>query len=113
MISCLGASTHHLLMPRGPFQLSSVVTSPYSKTFFLEKVSGKSPESFPERLPIWVWSSKKSKSPTNSIDFTINYYLNHFVVTFYYFRNSNWKSANEGHIDFGDNLMLVTIFERC
>ena len=54
MISCLGAPTHHLLMPRDPFQLSSVVTSQYSKTFFLEKVSGKSPESFPESLPIWV-----------------------------------------------------------
>ena len=39
----------HLLMPRDPFQLSSAVTSQYTKTFFfLEKVSGKSPESFPE-----------------------------------------------------------------
>ena len=54
MISCLGAPTRHLLMPRDPFQLSSVVTSQYSKIFFLEKVSGKSPESFPESLPIWV-----------------------------------------------------------
>ena len=54
MISCLGAPTRHLLMPRDPFQLSSVVTSQYSKIFFLEKVSGKSPESCPESLPIWV-----------------------------------------------------------
>ena len=54
MISCLGAPTRHLLMPRDPFQLSSVVTSQYSKIFFLEKFSGKSPESSPENLPIWV-----------------------------------------------------------
>ena len=54
MISCLGAPTRHLLMPRDPFQLSSVVTSQYSKTFFLEKVSGKSPESCSESLPILV-----------------------------------------------------------
>ena len=33
-MSCLGAPTRHLLMPRDPFQLSSVVTSQYSKTFF-------------------------------------------------------------------------------
>ena len=59
MISCLGAPTHHLLMPRDPFQLSFVVTSQYSKIFFLEKVSGKSPESFPESLPIWVKGRKK------------------------------------------------------
>ena len=30
------------------------MTSQYSKIFFLEKVSGKPPESFPENLPIWV-----------------------------------------------------------
>ena len=30
------------------------MTSQYSKTSFLEKVSGKSLESFPESLPIWV-----------------------------------------------------------
>ena len=30
------------------------MTSQYSKIFFLEKFSGKSPESFPENLPIWV-----------------------------------------------------------
>ena len=53
MISCLGAPIRHLLMPRD-FQLSSVVTSQYSKKFFLEKVSGKSPGSFPESLPLWV-----------------------------------------------------------
>ena len=54
MISCLGAPTRHLLIARDPFQLSSVVTSQYSKKFCLEKVSRKSPESFPESLPIWV-----------------------------------------------------------
>ena len=54
MISCLGAPTRHLLMARDPFQLLSVVTSQYSQKSFLEKVSGKSPESFPESLPIWV-----------------------------------------------------------
>ena len=37
MISCLGAPTRHLLIPRDPFQLSFVVTSQYSKTFSLEK----------------------------------------------------------------------------
>ena len=37
MISCLGAPTRHLLMPRDPFQLSSVVTSQYSKIFFWKK----------------------------------------------------------------------------
>ena len=41
-------------MPRDPFQLSSVVMSQYSKKNFLEKGSGRSPESFPESLPIWV-----------------------------------------------------------
>ena len=50
MISCLGAPTRHLFMPRDPFQLSSVVTSQYSKNIFLEKVSGKSPESCPKSL---------------------------------------------------------------
>ena len=49
-------------MPRDPFQLSSVVTSQYSKIFFLEKVSGKSPVSFPESLPIWVKSKIKIKT---------------------------------------------------
>ena len=44
-------------MPRDPFQLSPVVTSQYSKTIFLEKNSGKSPESCPESLPIWVDSA--------------------------------------------------------
>ena len=37
MISCLGAPTRHLLMPRDPLQLSSVVTSQYSKTIFWKK----------------------------------------------------------------------------
>ena len=54
MISCLGAPTHLIFMPRDPFQLSSVVMSQYSKKNFLEKGSGRSPESFPESLPIWV-----------------------------------------------------------
>ena len=53
MISCLGAPIRHLLMPRDPFQLSSVVTSQYRKKIF-GKNSRKSPESFPESLPIWV-----------------------------------------------------------
>ena len=54
MISCLGAPTRYLLMPRDPFQLSSVVTSQYGKKFFLEKVTGKPPVLCPECLPIWA-----------------------------------------------------------
>ena len=37
-ISCLGAPTRFLLMPRDPFQLSSVVTSQYGKKFFWKKL---------------------------------------------------------------------------
>ena len=47
MISCLDAPTHHLLMPRDPFQLSSVVTSQYSKKNwkkFLENPLSHSPK---------------------------------------------------------------------
>ena len=44
------------------------------------------------------------------IDVTIYFYLNHFVATFYYFRNANWESTNDGYIDVGDKSILVTIF---
>ena len=44
------------------------------------------------------------------IDVTIYFYLIHFVATFYYFRNANWESTNEGYIDVGDKSILVTIF---
>ena len=59
-----------------------------------------------------------SRSSSHSCYIFINYWfynklLSHFVVAFYYFCNANWETANEGHIDFGDNLILVTIFERC
>lgn len=43
-------------MPSDPFQLSSIVTSQFSKKKFLEKVSGNSPDSCPESVPIWpIW----------------------------------------------------------
>ena len=77
VISCLGAPTRHLLMPRDPFQLSSVVTSQYSKIFILEKVSGKSPESFPESLPIWVKRAQQRQIVDHA---SKEIFVNHFKI---------------------------------
>ena len=79
MISCLGAPIRHLLMPRDPFQLSSVVTSQYRKKKVLEKNSSKSPESFPESLPIWVNDQNGKNRHQHPLTFHI---INPFRQTF-------------------------------
>ena len=77
VISCLGAPTRHLLIPRDPFQL-------------LEKVSGKSPESFPESLPIWV----KARVSIYLQFWTVQLGFQIFWPTTYYFWSFTWTILN-------------------
>ena len=53
MISCLGASTHLIFMPSDPFQLSSIVTSQYSKTFFFWKKFPENPLSHSPKVCLY------------------------------------------------------------